>query len=149
MPPPRTTRAIQNETTGASGRETQQRAWSCHRSHWLPSSGHGCWRPPPVSATPATRPAGYPPEIAATGSSAHTWHSSPRVSLSAHAPLLHPSSFHPDAYARRRPEDAVLYQVVAEHWPAFRERAEEAGGLPKFVIDEFDAYLDCGRLGAG
>jgi len=71
------------------------------------------------------------------------------VSLPAHASLLDPSTSHPDDYARRRPEDTVLYQVVAEHWPAFRERAEEAGGLPKFIIDEFEAYLECGRLDAG
>ena len=71
------------------------------------------------------------------------------MSLPAQASLLEPSTPHPDDYARRRPEQSVLYQVVAQHWPAFRERAEEAGGLPKFIIDEFDAYLDCGRLDAG
>jgi hypothetical protein len=43
----------------------------------------------------------------------------------------------------------VLYQTVAEHWPAFRERAEEAGGLPRFIVEEFDAYLQCGRVDAG
>jgi hypothetical protein len=36
----------------------------------------------------------------------------------------------------------VLHQTVAEHWPAFRERIEESGGLPKFVVDE--EYLKCG-----
>ncbi len=30
---------------------------------------------------------------------------------------------------RRRPEQTVLYQVLEQHWPAFREHAEEAGGL--------------------
>ena len=54
-----------------------------------------------------------------------------------------------DAYARRRPEDSALYQCVAEHWPRFKERMEEHGGLPKFVRDEFDAYLGCGRLECG
>jgi hypothetical protein len=54
-----------------------------------------------------------------------------------------------DSYARRRPEDAALYQCVAEHWPEFRARMEEQGGLPKFVEEEFQAYLGCGRLEAG
>jgi hypothetical protein len=43
----------------------------------------------------------------------------------------------------------VLYQTIAAHWPAFRERMEENGGLPKFVINEFEDFLDCGRLEAG
>ncbi len=49
-----------------------------------------------------------------------------------------------DDYQRRRPEETLLYRLVEEHWPAFLERAEEAGGLPDFVVDEFDAYLRCG-----
>ena len=52
-------------------------------------------------------------------------------------------------YARRRPEDTVLYQTIARHWPAFSERMEEHGGLPSFVRDEFEAYLQCGRLECG
>ncbi len=40
----------------------------------------------------------------------------------------------PDGYARRRPEDTVLYQTVAERWPLFREQMEQQGGLPKFVV---------------
>jgi hypothetical protein len=55
----------------------------------------------------------------------------------------------PDDYVRRQPESTALYQVVAEAWPAFRERAEAAGGLPKFVVDELDAYLRCGILEYG
>src|SRR5690606_24065614 len=31
----------------------------------------------------------------------------------------------------------------------FREHVAEQGGLPKFVEEEFDAYLTCGRLEAG
>ena len=49
-----------------------------------------------------------------------------------------------DGYERRRPEETLLYQLVEEHWPAFLERAEAAGGLPDFVVDEFEAYLRCG-----
>lgn len=33
--------------------------------------------------------------------------------------------------------------------PRFVERAEAHGGLPKFVVDEFDAYLRCGILEHG
>ncbi len=50
---------------------------------------------------------------------------------------------------RHRPEDTVLYQAVAAHWPAFHERAASQGGLPKFVVKEFEEYLDCGRLDRG
>jgi len=34
--------------------------------------------------------------------------------------------------------------VLSQDWPAFAERAAEAGGLPKFVIDEVQDYLKCG-----
>ncbi len=61
----------------------------------------------------------------------------------------------------------MLYQTVAEHWPAFLERAEEHGGLPRFtpsgvprrglprvvtqrvVVKEFEEYLGCGQLERG
>lgn len=52
-------------------------------------------------------------------------------------------------YARRCPETTALYQAVAEHWPGFRERVESLGGLPRFVTEEFDAYLGCGILERG
>src|SRR5215510_321096 len=51
-----------------------------------------------------------------------------------------------DGYRRREPRATVLYQTVAKHWPAFRDRAEEAGGLPRFVEREFEEYLRCGLL---
>ncbi len=54
-----------------------------------------------------------------------------------------------DGYERRRPETTDLYKVVAEHWPAFRARAEEQGGLPRFVEKEFEEYLACGILENG
>jgi hypothetical protein len=56
---------------------------------------------------------------------------------------------HGHGYERHRPEETVLYQVVEQHWPAFRERAEHAGGLPRFVVREMDEYLRCGRLEFG
>jgi len=55
----------------------------------------------------------------------------------------------PDGYERRRPEESVLYQVVQAHWPDFLERAEEQGGLPRFVVREFEEYLRCGILEHG
>jgi hypothetical protein len=51
-------------------------------------------------------------------------------------------------YERHRPEQTVLYQLVEPHWPAFRERSEAAGGLPRFVVREMEEYLRCGRLPA-
>jgi hypothetical protein len=63
--------------------------------------------------------------------------------------LHHHATARPDGYRRHRPEETVLYQTVAEHWPAFRERAQDAGGLPKFVTAEVDAYLRCGILEYG
>jgi len=52
-------------------------------------------------------------------------------------------------YERRRPEESVLYRVVSAYWPAFRERVEELGSLPKFVVREVDEYLGCGLLEVG
>ena len=52
-------------------------------------------------------------------------------------------------YERRRPEQTVLYQLVAEHWPGLRELAEQVGALPNFVIREFEEYLRCGILEHG
>jgi Transposase zinc-binding domain/Putative transposase len=60
-----------------------------------------------------------------------------------------PSSGSPTAYARRRPEETLLHRVVSQHWQAFRERAEHAGGLPDFVVDEVQEYLRCGILEHG
>ena len=54
-----------------------------------------------------------------------------------------------DGYERRRPEETLLYQLVREHWPRFLERAEEQGGLPRFVVREFEKYLRCGLLEHG
>jgi hypothetical protein len=50
-----------------------------------------------------------------------------------------------DGYARREPQAALLCPVVREHWPVFLERAEEQGGLPRFVVRDFEEYLRCGR----
>jgi hypothetical protein len=54
-----------------------------------------------------------------------------------------------DGYARHRPEESLLYQVIEEYWPEFLQRADEAGGLPRFVVREFESYLKCGILEHG
>jgi hypothetical protein len=54
------------------------------------------------------------------------------------------------AYARRRPEETVLYRVVQENWESFRRQFEEAGeSLPRHVIREFESFLRCGILAHG
>jgi len=65
----------------------------------------------------------------------------------AHA-ALHPT-VRRDSYARRRPEEGVLHQAVQAHWPQVLEDLAEHGGLPKFVVREFEEYLRCGLLSAG
>jgi len=44
-----------------------------------------------------------------------------------------------DTYQRRQPEHTALHRVLVQHWPAFVERAEQAGGLPDFVKREIEA----------
>ena len=54
-------------------------------------------------------------------------------------------------YERRRPEDTILYQLVQEHLETFLAQVElESGaGLPEFVKEEFEAFLQCGILAHG
>ena len=47
-----------------------------------------------------------------------------------------PAPARADGYARRTPEDTLLFALVREHCPRFLERAEEQGGLPRFVVRE-------------
>jgi hypothetical protein len=58
-----------------------------------------------------------------------------------HLPPLH--------YERHRPEDGVPYQTLQAQWGTFVERADEQGGLPKFVVREFEAFSACGILERG
>lgn len=56
----------------------------------------------------------------------------------------------PPEYRRHRPEATLLYQLVAEHYPSFRDRrVAEGRALPRYVEDEFEAYLKCGLLEHG
>ena len=54
-------------------------------------------------------------------------------------------------YERRRPEESVLYQLVQEQLETFlaQVEAETGASLPKFIKDEFDAFLECGILAHG
>ena len=53
-------------------------------------------------------------------------------------------------YERRRPEQTLLYQLVAEHYPRFLELlADQGRSLPHYVQREFDDFLKCGILEHG
>lgn len=55
-------------------------------------------------------------------------------------------------YQPRDPSATVLYQVVAEHLETFLAGIDAdptAKGLPTYVRDEFQAYLECGILAHG
>ncbi len=57
----------------------------------------------------------------------------------------------PVHYERHRPEQTTLYRLVHQHAATFLEQTESAAGvgLPQFVKDEFDAFLECGILAHG
>ena len=52
---------------------------------------------------------------------------------------------------RHRLEQTTLYRLVQQHAATFFAQAEETtgAGLPQFVRDEFDAFLECGILAHG
>jgi hypothetical protein len=50
------------------------------------------------------------------------------------------------SYARREPQDTVLYRVVDQHLPEFLSQAAEHGGVPGFVEEALRNYLSCGVL---
>ena len=53
-------------------------------------------------------------------------------------------------YARHRPEQTRLYQIVQTHYPVFlAELAARDRTLPATVQREFEDYLSCGRLEHG
>jgi Transposase zinc-binding domain/Putative transposase len=59
----------------------------------------------------------------------------------------------PRVYARRKPEQDPLHQILSRHLLTFLDQAEQAqeggGGLPSFVKKELLGYLDCGLLCRG
>jgi ribosomal protein S27E len=63
--------------------------------------------------------------------------------LAAEAPRL-------AAHVRHRPEQTLLYQLVARHYPEFAQlMAAQGSPLPGHVAREFEDYLTCGRLEHG
>ncbi len=54
-------------------------------------------------------------------------------------------------YERHSPEQTTLYRLVQEHAATFFAQAEAAAGagVPPFVKDEFEAFLECGILAHG
>ncbi len=53
-------------------------------------------------------------------------------------------------YLRHRPERILLYQLVEEYYPAFKAHlAAQGTALPVYVEQEFEDYLNCGRLEHG
>ena len=61
-----------------------------------------------------------------------------------------PPFIDPSGYVQHRPEATLLYQLVEQNNPQFRElRAREGRSLPDYVQEEFEAYLKCGRLEQG
>ena len=58
----------------------------------------------------------------------------------------------PAEYTPRDPSASVLYTVVRDHFETFRvesARLRDGDGLPRFVEDEFRAFLRCGFLAGG
>lgn len=54
-----------------------------------------------------------------------------------------PHFIDPPGYARHRPEATLLYRLIERHYPEFVAAREAAGRpLPKYVREEFEAYLD-------
>lgn len=53
-------------------------------------------------------------------------------------------------YERHQPEQALLYQLIEQHYPAFKASLEAQGqNLPRYIQQEFDDFLQCGRLEYG
>ena len=53
-------------------------------------------------------------------------------------------------YERHRTERTLLYQIVAEYYPAFLDLMSAQGrALPVYVQHEFEDYPRCGRLEHG
>ena len=53
-------------------------------------------------------------------------------------------------YARHKPEETLLFQAVQEHLSSFLCEAAASGrGMPRYVVQAFEAYLCCGILAHG
>jgi hypothetical protein len=47
-------------------------------------------------------------------------------------------------HTRHHPELTPLYQLIETHLPAFLDHIDPQGGLPDFVQQDFEDFLDCG-----
>jgi hypothetical protein len=65
--------------------------------------------------------------------------------------VLRAAPAHTVRYERRRPEETILHHLVREHLATFlaQVQARVGTGLPGFVKDEFEAFLECGILAHG
>ena len=65
--------------------------------------------------------------------------------------VLRAAPAHTAHYERRRPEETILHHLVREHLETFLAQVEArtGTGLPEFVKDEFEAFLECGILAHG
>jgi hypothetical protein len=64
--------------------------------------------------------------------------------------VLRAAPAHTVHYERRPPEETTLHRLVREHLESFLAQVEAVGtGLPQFVKDEFEAFLECGILAHG
>ena len=65
--------------------------------------------------------------------------------------MLRAASAHTVQYERRRPEGTLLHRLVREHLETSlaQVQARTGTGLPEFVRDEFEAFLECGILAHG
>jgi hypothetical protein len=53
-------------------------------------------------------------------------------------------------YARHRPEQTLLYQLVEQNYPELAElMADQGSPLPRYVRRGFDECLKCGQLENG
>ena len=54
-------------------------------------------------------------------------------------------------YERHRPEQTTRYRLVQQHAARFiaHTEASTVAALPRFIKDEFDAFLECGILAHG
>lgn len=60
-----------------------------------------------------------------------------------------PASQSPN-YERHQPEQTLHYQLIQQHYPAFKASLETQGqNLPRYIQQEFDDFLQCGRLEYG
>ena len=65
--------------------------------------------------------------------------------------VLRAAPAHTVHYERRRPEETILHCLVREHLETVlaQVQARTGTGLPEFVKDEFEAFLECGILAHG